>query len=226
MARGRGKLTPKDIETMKIISNNIRSLLTKNDTKQVDLSRSTNIPASTITGYVKGTSLPIPGNIQKIADFFNVPKSAIDPRFETFQQNLSNSEQVKFISIPLYDSISCGTGSFVDDDIIEHVNIPSDSLNGDSSDYFAQRAKGDSMIDAGIHDGDLLVFQKTSFIEDNQIGSFCIDDGIATCKKFKSGKSFIQLIPMNRKYDPIVIDLNDINFRVVGVLKLLIKEFK
>ena len=225
MARGRGKLTPKDIETMKIISNNIHSLLTKTNTKQADLSRSTNIPASTITGYVKGTSLPIPGNIQKIADFFNVPKSAIDPRFETFQQNLSNSEQVKFISIPLYDSISCGTGSFVDDEIMEHVNIPSDSLSGDSSDYFAQRAQGDSMIDAGINEGDLLIFRKSSMIEDGQIGSFCIDEGVATCKKFKSGKSFIQLIPMNRDYDPIVIDLNDTNFRVVGVLKLLIKEF-
>ena len=70
MARGRGKLTPQDIEYMKIISSNINRLLNEQNKKQVDIARGTKIPPSTITGYVKGTSLPIPGNVEKIADFF------------------------------------------------------------------------------------------------------------------------------------------------------------
>ena len=81
MARGRGKHTPQDLKYMKIISTNINNLLTSKNAKQVDLSRATGIPQSTLTGYVKGTSLPIPGNVQKIADFFNVKKTDIDPRF-------------------------------------------------------------------------------------------------------------------------------------------------
>ena len=81
MARGRGKLTPQDLEYMKIISKNINKLLDSKGYKQIDLSKGTGIPPSTLTGYVKGTSIPIPGNVQKIADFFNVAKSDIDPRF-------------------------------------------------------------------------------------------------------------------------------------------------
>ena len=81
MARGRGKLTPQDIEAMKIFSNNLNRILSERNLKQIDLSRGTQIPPSTLTGYVKGTSLPIPGNVQKIADFLGILKSDIDPRF-------------------------------------------------------------------------------------------------------------------------------------------------
>lgn len=83
MARGRGKLTPQDKEDMKIFSANLNSILSDRNCKQAELSRATGIPPSTLTGYVKGTSLPIPGNVQKIADFFGVPKSVLDPRFVT-----------------------------------------------------------------------------------------------------------------------------------------------
>jgi repressor LexA len=213
----------------KTMANNINYYMKKRGVSRTQLSNTLNVAYTTLTDWLNAKTYPRIDKIELLANYFGVEKSdLVEERNTTSNsyRNISNLERVSFMSIPLYDSISCGTGSFVYDDIIERVNIPSDSLSGDSSDYFAQRAKGDSMIDAGIHDGDLLVFQKTSFIENNQIGSFCIDDGIATCKKFKSGKSFIQLIPMNRNYDPIVIDLNDINFRVVGVLKLLIKEFK
>lgn len=83
MARGRGKLSPKDQEYMVIISQNINRLLSENNVTQARLSRGTGIPASTLTGYVKGTSLPIVGNIQKIADYFSIEKADIDPRFST-----------------------------------------------------------------------------------------------------------------------------------------------
>ena len=83
MARGRGKLTPQDKEDMKVFSANLNAILSDRNCKQVELSRATGIPASTLTGYVKGTSLPIPGNVQKIADFFGVLKSTLDPRFSS-----------------------------------------------------------------------------------------------------------------------------------------------
>ncbi|HEL1790681.1 TPA: helix-turn-helix transcriptional regulator [Streptococcus suis] len=83
MVRGRGKLTPQEIELMSVISTNINRYLTEQNKKQIDLSRGTGIPPSTLTGYVKGTSLPIPGNVQKIADYFGLKKSDIDPRFKS-----------------------------------------------------------------------------------------------------------------------------------------------
>lgn len=206
---------------------NLRFLRKKFKLSQPQLGDKIGKSESTIQMYEQGKRMPVMGTVTTLSRIFGIPiNDIINTDLTTLTSTVEHiSDDITFISIPLYDDISCGNGGFVEDTVVDHVNIPSDSLNGDASDYFAQRAKGDSMIDAGINEGDLLVFQKTSFIEDNQIGSFCIDDGIATCKKFKSGKSFIQLIPMNRNYDPIVIDLNDINFRVVGVLKLLIKTF-
>jgi len=49
--------------------------------RQVDLHNALGIPKSTLTGYVKGRSMPTAGNLQKLADFLHVKKSDLDPRF-------------------------------------------------------------------------------------------------------------------------------------------------
>lgn len=98
MVRGRGKLTPQEIELMSVISANINRYLTEQNKKQIDLSRGTGIPPSTLTGYVKGTSLPIPGNVQKIADYFGLKKSDIDPRFKSTRPSAPPNSPVATIS--------------------------------------------------------------------------------------------------------------------------------
>ena len=105
MARGRGKLTPQDKEDMKVFSANLHSILSDRNCKQAELSRATGIPPSTLTGYVKGTSLPIPGNVQKIADFFGVPKSVLDPRFVTNNSMVDDSSSNTSSIQTIYDQL-------------------------------------------------------------------------------------------------------------------------
>ena len=105
MARGRGKLTPQDKEDMKVFSANLNSILSDRNCKQAELSRATRIPPSTLTGYVKGTSLPIPGNVQKIADFFGVPKSVLDPRFVTNNSIVDDSSSNTSSIQTIYDEL-------------------------------------------------------------------------------------------------------------------------
>ncbi|CAG5782877.1 XRE family transcriptional regulator [Streptococcus pneumoniae] len=105
MARGRGKLTPQDKEDMKVFSANLNSILSDRNCKQAELSRATGIPPSTLTGYVKGTSLPIPGNVQKIADFFGVPKSVLDPRFVTNNSMVDDSSSNTSSIQTIYDQL-------------------------------------------------------------------------------------------------------------------------
>lgn len=105
MARGRGKLTPQDKEDMKVFSANLNSILSDRNCKQAELSRATRIPPSTLTGYVKGTSLPIPGNVQKIADFFGVPKSVLDPRFVTNNSMVDDSSSNTSPIQSIYDQL-------------------------------------------------------------------------------------------------------------------------
>lgn len=75
------KDSPQAIENREYFSKKLNLLMNLNDKKQIDLSKDLNIPKSTLTGYVKGTSLPSPGTVQKIADYFNVKKSDLDLRF-------------------------------------------------------------------------------------------------------------------------------------------------
>ncbi|HEL2122730.1 TPA: helix-turn-helix transcriptional regulator [Streptococcus suis] len=83
MARGRGKATPHDLEAMQHVSGMLQRLLAENDLKQSHLADRLEIPRSSFNEYVKGTALPRPGNVQKIADYFGLKKSDIDPRFKS-----------------------------------------------------------------------------------------------------------------------------------------------
>ncbi|MCZ0743557.1 XRE family transcriptional regulator [Ligilactobacillus sp. UO.C109] len=81
------KSSPQSDKNKLYFSSKLNELLHLNNKKQIDLHRDLNIPKSTITGYVKGTSLPTMGNLQKIADYFNVLKSDIDLRFKIANDN-------------------------------------------------------------------------------------------------------------------------------------------
>ncbi|MDR2832268.1 MAG: S24 family peptidase [Streptococcaceae bacterium] len=82
MVRGRGSASQEELEAKRIISENINRLLKKQGKRKVDLHNETQIPKSSITGYVQGTSLPKDENLLKIAGFFKVPIEEIDPRMK------------------------------------------------------------------------------------------------------------------------------------------------
>ena len=77
-----------------------------------------------------------------------------------------------------------------------------------------------------INHGDLLVFEKTTIIENGQVGCFCVDDNIATCKKLYRDEesSIIMLQPANNDYQPIVVTVENMTFHVVGKLSLVINK--
>ena len=77
-------------------------------------------------------------------------------------EDLYKSVGIGYIRIPLYSSLCCGNGGFNDDNIIEYIPVPSKGLNTDPDNYFCQIAFGESMKDAGINTGDLLIFEKTA----------------------------------------------------------------
>jgi SOS-response transcriptional repressor len=123
--------------------------------------------------------------------------------------------------IALYDSISCGTGGFVDDNIIDYVSLPAEMFSS-KKDYFAQYAHGDSMINANINDGDLVIFEKTSTVTNGMIGCFCVDDNIATCKRLSMSDGQIILLPENPSYNPIIANVE--TFKCIGKLAFVIND--
>ncbi|MDO4666964.1 MAG: S24 family peptidase [Streptococcus sp.] len=110
MARGRGTASPQDKEAMVFISKKLKNLLKEQGRKQIELAKETGIPASTITGYIKGTSLPVTENVEKIARFLGVTAEEIDlryrllsdipqqfPELDTLYERLSKKNREKII---------------------------------------------------------------------------------------------------------------------------------
>lgn len=143
---------------------------------------------------------------------------------ENEDEQIYKNVGIDYIRVPLYPPICCGNGMFIEDNILEYIPIPAKGMSNPDN-YFCQIARGDSMIDAGISDGDLLIFEKTSTVNSGMIGCFCINDDQAVCKKYIIQNNIILLRPMNSEYDPIIVDPSNTCFKCVGKLKKSIKNF-
>lgn len=159
--------------------------------------------------------------IKYLANILRVkPSSLIEDEVKEQENSyMSNEFSLHFCKIPLYSSISCGTGMFVDDNIEDYIAVP-DKYIRPNHEYFANTACGDSMIGKGIEPGNVLIFEKVNILDNGQIGAFCINDEDAVCKVFRKLSSGIILLESaNPKYEPIEIDLmKDDCFKIVGKL--------
>ena len=105
------------------------------------------------------------------------------------------------------NSIPCGALNEVCDCELESIRMPT-ALIG-SGDFFLLRARGKSMINAGIDDGDLVLIKRCERVREGRIAAFLYDNSETTLKRFKQDKNSIYLIPENDGMEPIVISGND-----------------
>ncbi len=135
------------------------------------------------------------------------------------QDNLKFLPKSNNILIPVYGQIPCGTPNFVDDELNGYLEIPEEML-GDGE-YFVLRAKGDSMIGAGIVDGDLIIVKKQIFAEESQIVVAYIN-GETTLKRFYKNdeKRLVELRPENDEYKAILAT----DCIILGVAVKIIKD--
>ncbi|RAP32675.1 transcriptional repressor LexA [Candidatus Marinamargulisbacteria bacterium SCGC AAA071-K20] len=82
-------------------------------------------------------------------------------------------------------------------------------------DRFALKIRGDSMIDAGIFDGDLAIIQRNTHIKNNDIVAVLLDDD-ATLKRLRQTNDQVTLLPENKNYEPIVVTQQQFQARIVG----------
>jgi repressor LexA len=209
----------------------LKTLREEHKLTQRSLADALNLGYSTIAMYEGEKREPNYENLETIADYFNVDMNYLLGKSDIKNSYLTTSEENVHVSLPspepvrdimIYGDISCGTGLFVDDAVVGHISVPVAMLPSKSADYFAQYASGDSMIDAGINDGDLLIFEKTTAVENGQIGCFCVDNNIALCKKFSRNAGNVFLLPANDKYAPIPVKPENECFRILGkeILKI------
>lgn len=113
--------------------------------------------------------------------------------------------------IPLYDGIACGDPRYADSTPVDTIGIP-DWINAD----FAIRCHGDSMVNARIHDGDIVYIRQQPDVDDGQIAAVLIDDD-ATLKRVYHKPYGVLLMPANDDYEPIVYTAEDcVNIKIMG----------
>ena len=105
------------------------------------------------------------------------------------------------------NSIPCGSLSEVCDVELESIRMPT-ALIG-SGEFFLLRARGNSMINAGIDDGDLVLIKRCERVREGRRAAFLYDGAETTLKRFKQDKNSIYLIPENDEMEPIVISGSD-----------------
>ncbi|EAB3262129.1 translesion error-prone DNA polymerase V autoproteolytic subunit [Salmonella enterica] len=130
------------------------------------------------------------------------------------------TELREIISLPFFSYlVPCGFPSPAADYIEQRIDLNELLVSHPSSTYFV-KATGDSMIEAGINDGDLLVVDSSRTAEHGDIVIAAVD-GEFTVKRLQL-RPTVQLNPMNSAYSPIIVDSEDI-LDVFGVVTFIVK---
>ena len=106
------------------------------------------------------------------------------------------------VRVPILGQISAGKPIFAEENIEGYINLDK-FLIKHSKDIFALKVKGDSMINAGILDGDYVIVKKQPTVENGEIACVLIDNE-ATVKRFYKREHYIELRPENPEYKPII----------------------
>lgn len=167
---------------------------------------------SSVNMYERGDREPGLESLETIADFFNVDmdyllgKSDVPNRF--LYTPTSDAESVALpdnippmpatYTVPLLGTIACGEPILAAENIEDNVEVP-EHIHAD----FALRCKGDSMINARIHDGDIVYIRQQPAVNNGEIAAVLIGDE-ATLKRVYVYEDHVVLQPENPGYAPLV----------------------
>ena len=144
---------------------------------------------------------------------------AIEVRFDPTSGAAVERRPVRHV--PLVGDVAAGTDVLAQENVEEVLPLPAD-FTGDG-DLFMLRVRGDSMVDAGILDGDFVVARQQESAEQGEIVVAGIPGDEATVKTFTRKGGKIVLVPANSRLSPMVFDPGDVHVfgRVVTVLRRL-----
>lgn len=125
---------------------------------------------------------------------------AIEILDDSFQQ-----VRTETISVPIVGRVAAGEPILAEENIESYFPIPADYLPKTSSDIFCLKVKGESMIEAGILDKDLLIVESVNTAKNGDIVVALIDDS-ATVKTYYKENGHYRLQPQNPTMDPIITD--------------------
>jgi repressor LexA len=177
----------------------------------------------------------IPPTVREIGDRFGITvKGAYDhlkaiekKGFIKCESNKSRSIELlidkegrvpRTVPVPLVGDIAAGSPILAEENVSEYLDFPKDLLG--NGEFFALKIRGDSMIGAGINNGDIALISKVPIARDGDIVAALVE-GEATLKRLKRKDGEAHLMPENPKYNPIIS--NDV--QILGTLTAIYRSY-
>lgn len=152
-----------------------------------------------------------------------IQKAALKPRTIRIMDDDTNEQQSfytskEMVDVPIVGKVTAGVPILAVENIEDSFPLPVDFVG--NAEPFMLKVRGDSMIEAGILDGDLVLVKKQNTAENGDIVVALIEDE-ATVKTFFKEKDHIRLQPQNSFMQPIIVPTCSILGKVAGVFRKL-----
>lgn len=177
-------------EIKHVFSKRLKNLLTEYELTQNQLSKILGVSESTVGKWILEKSIPRMGVIQKLSEYFNVPKSYfLEPAEKSENNNITRG-----VRIPILGRVVAGIPleAITDIEGYEEITPKMASLG----EYFALRIQGHSM-EPRIEDGEIVICQCQSDVDSGDIAIVLVNGDEATCKQVRKGPEGITLIGFN-----------------------------
>ena len=197
------------------ISKKIYHLRTENNLTQAEFAKIAGVSDKAVSAWEKGTRDPKMQPVKNICARFGIDINTFadesnDIYKSSLPANIAPIQEMK--RIPLVGQIACGTPILAEENITDYVDLPG-HIRAD----FALTCKGDSMINAGIQDGDVVYIRKQEEVQNGQIAAVMVGEDEATLKRFYRMNGKITLSAENPAYSPLVYIGDEISaVRVIG----------
>lgn len=206
----------KDNEYKEKASKRLRYILELNNMKQQDLADKSGVSKYSISQYLGQRSIPSNLSAGKMAKVLNVdpmwlmgydvPMKKDDPDSGT---GFDNIYPIELHKIPILGSVACGEPILMSEERENYIMSGTD-IKAD----FCLIAKGDSMINARIHDGDIIFIRKQDIVENREIAAVVVNnESEATLKRFYYYRDRATLIlkPENPAYEDLIFQNEELN---------------
>jgi repressor LexA len=124
--------------------------------------------------------------------------------------------------VPLIGDVAAGTGVLAQENVEDLIPLPTDFTG--EGELFMLRVRGDSMIEAGILDGDFVVARQQTVAENGDIVVAGIPGDEATIKTFKKSGNNITLVPSNSSMKPMVLTSDEV--QIYGILVTVMRKLR
>lgn len=128
-------------------------------------------------------------------------------------------QRKEMIDIPIVGKVTAGIPILAEESIEDYLTIPIDFVNS-TNELFILKVQGDSMIEAGIHDKDLAIIEKSSIASNGDIIVALIENE-ATIKRFYKENGYIRLQPENSTMKPIIVE----DCKILGKLSGIYRKY-